>query len=1663
MANNSILFEVIVTDKGLQVVEKKLDGVTSSANRATGATERMSKSQKNNAAQFNKQQKGVAQATSNSTKSFAKQAQFIQGGLVPAYAEIASRVFAITAFFGALQRAAQTEKLAQGLEVLGVSSGVALTTLSKGLQEATGFALSMEESMRSTNLVISAGFDSSSIERLGEVARTASIALGRDTADSLSRLTRGATKLEPELLDELGIMVRLDEATSNYASKIGKTVSELTNFERRQAFMNAVLEEGEKKFSALAGVDVSAYDKIAATFNDLSKTLLNVVNFAFSPLLKVLASSKILLLGFFTAFGATVLRSIAPGLSDLGSRYSDLRAQVKASTLGQIQSLSVLKNTGPAFAKVTEQIEAGVPIQEALNTARASMAGTLGQLTKKHKKMVLAEGEASEGARRLKAEIDGQRKSYRDLGVTIQGVVNAQQNLTNEQQISTLLGTGRFAEAWAQAKELFANYGSQIGEAGKDQGAFHKILAKLGPIFGATATAARIAGTAISLAIPIFTAITVIIGAFDVMMKGVTWVMEKFAPAAAAANAASAKLKETVSELEKTFKQLNATANGSNAVYKTLTARTTAAANAYSNLAAQSQIAYDALLRARKLGETPVNTLSGLRSMRDAILASDELTERYKKMYDIEGDVGDHIMERAGGNAVGALRTMKSIIEDVLDPQKKFTDELNNSNLAATVAAKGVRDLYNSIQNKTPFDQAVADVTDLSKNLNNLAKRSGKESVQAFANLQEQLDKGSYNQIIDPHILKMLKDASVTTEEQAKNLFAMATIAVKQKKESLVLFQTESSIAKSKERTAQAELTKLQEGVQTRETIAAQLMHEDQILKQQKKAVDAKLKIARDTLDTTGKTALTAEEIVVQESLIRALVAEGEAITAKRLGHLEKAEAQEIKLTAKMKEKIDLEKQVLNQILAGVDAKKKTIELDDKILSSATKLANARKGLAASETATQEFDRVKENFEVTKKGEVTLSKAKKSLMDTEKETKLMLIELQMDVLAMELTVLSKKIAANKEMDEGTKARLQTELSQSIANVGKEGTLRKRLRENLTKEMGLQEEEQIAGYYTARNAAEKELIDTRLQAAELENDLAKRLTDLNSQIFDSKMSTIDSERKIEEEKLKVQNSQTRADRRRVLSVKQIAELDQKTLEKKKKLIEQDTKNKLNALDQEFILLRAKREQTKAEQELLIESVRLILGDKRADELKSKLDTAFIASGKLLDMAETASRERIKALGESLISDLKAAAKDSVKEASATDFLAGTSSSKFLQEINDAKDRGAVTRSNAQTYSEEQNAAVASAQTKVDGIQSGKDAEGNNIPLDEIDALNKGLEEAKIRAKDAEIGIKQAFIAATLEGISPMLNKLKELGPQGELVATVVESTAVMGMAFLELAKSGNTAADKLAAVGAIVQGIGAIMAASSKAKIAGIDKEIDAEKRRDGKSKESLAKISALEKKKERAKRKAFEQNKKIAMAETIINTAAAVMAQKGNWPMMILMGLLGAAQLAIIAGTSYQGGGSAAGASTPSSIGMGERSNKVDVSKQASGAELSALRGGSTANIGGQNFMPPPAFMGAQYRAQGGPTAGYVVGEQGPELFVPDVPGKIVPNDEMKQSQPVNVNFTIQAIDTTNFNDALVTQRGNIISMIREAANTYGETFLESVNDTAITTGQGKL
>lgn len=197
------------------------------------------------------------------------------------------------------------------------------------------------------------------------------------------------------------------------------------------------------------------------------------------------------------------------------------------------------------------------------------------------------------------------------------------------------------------------------------------------------------------------------------------------------------------------------------------------------------------------------------------------------------------------------------------------------------------------------------------------------------------------------------------------------------------------------------------------------------------------------------------------------------------------------------------------------------------------------------------------------------------------------------------------------------------------------------------------------------------------------------------------------------------------------------------------------------------------------------------------------------------------------------------------------------------------------------------------------------------------------------------------------------------------------------------------------------------------------------------------------------------------MAQTVMNTAAGIMTfmSKGDIPMAVATGIMGAIQLATIAGTSYQGGGNSAPSGKVEAVSMGKRTNTVDLARgNNAGGELGYMRGESGQGTGATNFKPGSAFTGARYRASGGETAGFMVGEQGPEMFIPDRSGRIAPADETaSMGTTSNVNFNISAVDAAGVEDVLVRQKGHIIRMIREAANEHGQPFLEDISDGSYT------
>ena len=159
---------------------------------------------------------------------------------------------------------------------------------------------------------------------------------------------------------------------------------------------------------------------------------------------------------------------------------------------------------------------------------------------------------------------------------------------------------------------------------------------------------------------------------------------------------------------------------------------------------------------------------------------------------------------------------------------------------------------------------------------------------------------------------------------------------------------------------------------------------------------------------------------------------------------------------------------------------------------------------------------------------------------------------------------------------------------------------------------------------------------------------------------------------------------------------------------------------------------------------------------------------------------------------------------------------------------------------------------------------------------------------------------------------------------------------------------------------------------------------------------------------------------------------------------------LGAAQLAIVAGTSYQGGGSVAGSPPIGNISVGERGDSVDVSQRASAGELAFLRGERGVGTSATAFTPSGGAMGMRKGyAEGGEI---LVGERGPEVIKPLSPMEVMPNSTIGSPKVVEAHITINAIDAAGVEEVLVEQQGNIIGMIRSAANDHGEEFLEAIN-----------
>ena len=343
MASKKIEIDIIVNGKmqkatvSAKKLQKALDGVDD-GQKKTGKS----------AGELDRNLKGAAQATSNSTKEFAKMSQGM-GGLVAVYAQIAAATFALSAAFQFMKDSMEIRNLMEGQKAFGSVTGVAYQTLTKDIRDATDGMLSFRDAAQAAAIGTAAGLSRGQLEQLGAAAKNTSFALGRDLTDSFNRLVRGVTKAEPELLDELGIILRLDPALKAYSVAIGKNVKDLNQFEKSQAIANEVLTQAEQKFGAIAQImdpNAAALAQFQQSFTDLMDSFKAGLADTLIPVFNFLKDNTASLIGALSLVGLPILKNILPNFEAMGEAAREAYTEASTAAKAASQDARTFAQTG---------------------------------------------------------------------------------------------------------------------------------------------------------------------------------------------------------------------------------------------------------------------------------------------------------------------------------------------------------------------------------------------------------------------------------------------------------------------------------------------------------------------------------------------------------------------------------------------------------------------------------------------------------------------------------------------------------------------------------------------------------------------------------------------------------------------------------------------------------------------------------------------------------------------------------------------------------------------------------------------------------------------------------------------------------------------------------------------------------------------------------------------------------------------------------------------------------------------------------------------------------------------------------------------------------------------------------------------------------------------
>lgn len=175
----------------------------------------------------------------------------------------------------AAKTAIEIESTTIAFENLSTSAGQVSADILSALQEASAGTVAANDLMLSANraMVLGVADNTQEFTALMEIARDRARAMGLTTTQAFNDIVTGIGRGSPLILDNLGLVINVTKANEDYASKLGKATEALTEEEKKQALLNAVLKQGEKTMDKNAQSQMTASEAtqaLKASIEDLT-------------------------------------------------------------------------------------------------------------------------------------------------------------------------------------------------------------------------------------------------------------------------------------------------------------------------------------------------------------------------------------------------------------------------------------------------------------------------------------------------------------------------------------------------------------------------------------------------------------------------------------------------------------------------------------------------------------------------------------------------------------------------------------------------------------------------------------------------------------------------------------------------------------------------------------------------------------------------------------------------------------------------------------------------------------------------------------------------------------------------------------------------------------------------------------------------------------------------------------------------------------------------------------------------------------------------------------------------------------------------------------------------------------------------------------------------